>query len=127
MWNDHPVMGIGAGNYLDLVLIYTPVTALFVPVHNLYLEVLAETGLLGVSALALLIFTLMIPTAIRANCLLKQGSWVSAGIWCGLLTMWLRLAVTMSFHDPTVLSHLFLASGLLMALCYPRQQDKGKV
>jgi hypothetical protein len=40
--------------------------------------------------------------------------------------MWLRLAVTMSFHDPTVLSQLFLAGGLLMALCYPRLADKGK-
>jgi O-antigen ligase len=126
MWNDHPLLGVGAGNYLDLVLIYTPVTALFVPVHNFYLETLAETGLVGISALALLILTMMIPTAIKANRLLKLGSWVAAGIWCGLLAMWLRLAVTMSFHDPTVLSHLFLAGGLLMALYYPRQQDKSK-
>ena len=127
MWNDHPLLGIGAGNYLDLVLIYTPVTALFVPVHNLYLETLAETGLLGIGALGILILTMMVPTAIRANRLLKPGGWVAAGIWCGLLAMWLRLAVTMSFHDPTVLSHLFLAGGLLMALCYPRQQDKDRV
>ncbi len=126
MWNDHPLLGIGAGNYLDLVLIYTPVTSLFVPVHNLYLETLAETGLLGIGALAMLLFMLMVPSAVRANRLLKLGGWVAAGIWCGLVGMWLRLAVTMSFHDPTVLSHLFLAGGLLMALCYPRQQDKDR-
>jgi O-antigen ligase len=127
MWNDHPLLGIGAGNYLDLVLIYTPVTALFFPVHDLYLETLAETGLLGICALAVLIFTLMIPTAIRANRLLRGGGWMTAAVWCGLVGMWLRLAVTMSFHDPTVLSHLFLAGGLVMALCYSQAGGKEKV
>lgn len=126
MWNDHPLLGIGAGNYLDLVLVYTPVTAMFVPVHNLYLETLAETGLIGISALALVILVLMVPTAIRANYLFKRGGWMAAGIWCGLVGMWLRLAVTMSFHDPTVLSHLFLAGGFLLALCYPRRAEKDK-
>jgi O-antigen ligase len=127
MWNDHPLLGIGAGNYLELVLLYTPVTAMFVPVHNLYLENLAETGLLGICTLTMLIFTLMIPSAIKANRLLRQGRWMVAGIWCGLVGMWLRLAVTMSFHDPTVLSHLFLAGGLMLALYYPQPNNREKV
>jgi O-antigen ligase len=55
MFRDHPLIGIGLGNYLDLYQAYsrdlgfTP-TATERSAHNLYLEVLAETGTIGLVA-----------------------------------------------------------------------------
>lgn len=62
MAEDHPVLGVGLGNFLRREPEYQRVTGSFISEgviapHNLYLELLAETGVLGLSAWALLIAT----------------------------------------------------------------------
>lgn len=61
MFRDHPLIGVGLGNYVDLYqeysrdLGFTP-TATERSAHNLYLEVLAETGTIGLAAFLVIVW-----------------------------------------------------------------------
>lgn len=58
MFFDHPLFGVGVGNFLTYSKIYTN-TLIHRVAHNSYLEVAAETGILGITFfLALLLMTL---------------------------------------------------------------------
>ena len=58
MFFDHPLFGVGVGNFLTHSKIYTN-TLIHRVAHNAYLEVAAETGILGITFfLALLFMTL---------------------------------------------------------------------
>ncbi|MGE3534742.1 MAG: O-antigen ligase family protein [Parachlamydiales bacterium] len=61
MFKDHPILGGGYNNYQILSREYAPEnnsTVLFAKVHNIYLLILAETGLIGAGAFALFLFSL---------------------------------------------------------------------
>jgi putative inorganic carbon (HCO3(-)) transporter len=55
MIRDHPLLGVGKGNFQVLAPLYNP-WALAYPVHNVYLLFWAETGLGGLLALAAIMF-----------------------------------------------------------------------
>jgi putative inorganic carbon (hco3(-)) transporter len=60
MFQDHPILGIGTGNYSENYLDYSPGVGLDDrrterEAHSLYLEVVAETGLMGIAAFSLMI------------------------------------------------------------------------
>ena len=60
MFADHPILGVGLGNYLGHEPAYAGSATLSTamggtPAHNLYVEVAAETGIVGLTLLLLLI------------------------------------------------------------------------
>lgn len=62
MAEDHPILGVGLGNFLLREPEYQRVTGEFISQgvlapHNLYIELLAETGILGLAAWLLLVGT----------------------------------------------------------------------
>lgn len=93
MFSDHPLLGVGFGNYQ---VIY-PVYALphwsdpLGHAHNYYLNVAAEAGLIGLSAYAILWMAAF-----------WQG-WravsVSRGTWRGIAAGWLGVLVALSVHN----------------------------
>ncbi|MBN2328160.1 MAG: O-antigen ligase family protein [Candidatus Omnitrophica bacterium] len=71
IWGDHPYLGVGWGAYPDLYFVYAPYSQFFfdaffnvIPysaylrmgAHNIYLELLAEVGLIGLMIYLLLIY-----------------------------------------------------------------------
>ncbi len=50
IWRDHFVFGYGAGNYMKALDRYNEYGVMRLPVHNVFLWVAAETGLIGVLA-----------------------------------------------------------------------------
>ena len=61
MFKDHPLTGVGMSNYENLYYTYARPLGLDVSVgsrqpHNLYLQILAERGLLGLSAFAIVMY-----------------------------------------------------------------------
>ena len=54
MWQAYPVAGVGIGRYLTLIYYYNPEVfriyhAWSLPAHSLYIELLAETGIIGLA------------------------------------------------------------------------------
>ncbi len=89
MFRTHPVFGVGTGNYGYLYNTYRPPGAEAFPfvakAHNQYLEVLAETGMVGFAVLVLIIIRVPVMAwqAFRAN---RAVFWRAAvlGVFAGL-------------------------------------------
>ena len=114
MFTLHPVFGVGYGNYRALYGDYlTDVESDQMDAHNLYLELLAETGILGF-ALFLLPVSLVLS---RALILLRSADWFhvlfALGIGGGLTGMLVHGFVDFFFHVQPQVGGLFW---LLMAL-----------
>ena len=109
MIRDHPLLGVGKGNYLELARLYNP-WALEYPVHNVYLFLWAETGIIGLLALlAMLVGSFR--AAVRA-----LGDKAGYGATFGLAAaaafagIAARMFVSMSFVHPfVILSFIALA------------------
>jgi O-antigen ligase len=101
MIRDHPLLGVGKGNYLELAHLYNPWTLEY-PVHNVYLLYWSETGILGLGA-----FVAMLAGAFRAAWRAVRGN-AGADAAFGLAAIaafggiTLRMFVSMSFVHPFV-------------------------
>lgn len=113
MADAHPFVGVGLGNYETAYPIYR-VPSWPRPLghaHNDYLNLLAETGLVGLIGylagwIALVVWTL------RA---LRQADPILRGLVLGLLGVWTHLAVH-SFVDKLYVNNLFLYIGVMLGL-----------
>ncbi len=102
MIRDHPLLGVGKGNYVGLAQLYNR-WALGFPVHNIYLLTWAETGILGLSALAALIYG-----AFRAPArLLKSDRATDVAFGVAAVAAFagvaVRMFISMSFIHPLVI------------------------
>lgn len=57
MFREHPLTGVGLGRFPRLASRYRPQTAIQENTHNLYLQLAAEAGLVGIAALLILLGT----------------------------------------------------------------------
>ena len=119
MIRDHPLLGVGKGNYLELARLYNPWTLEY-PVHNVFLLSWAETGILGLGA-----FVALLAGAFRAAGRAVRGS-SGVGAAFGLAAfaafagIVLRMFVSMSFVHPFVnLSFVALAAAAAAASARP--------
>ena len=122
MASARPLTGIGLGNY---EIVYPDHALARWPhalghAHNDYLNILAETGIIGL-ALALVGWGLIVGWTVRA---LRVHSPVLNGLALGLLGTWTHLAVH-SLFDKLTVNNLFLHIGVmlgLLALVDPRRR-----
>jgi putative inorganic carbon (HCO3(-)) transporter len=113
MADAHPFIGVGLGNY------ETAYPAYRIPswpnplghAHNDYLNLLAETGLVGLSGY-LAGWALIVYWTLQA---LQQPDPVRRGLALGLLGTWTHLAVH-SFVDKLYVNNLFLHIGVMLGL-----------
>jgi O-antigen ligase len=109
-----PWLGVGFGNYEaaypDFALINWPLA--LGHAHNYYLNLLAETGILG-----LVVYMMMGAVIIRLTyqALRQAPSPVEQGIALGLMGVWTHLAVH-SLFDKLYVNNLFLTVGVLLGL-----------
>lgn len=124
MIRDHPLLGVGKGNYLELARLYNP-WALEYPVHNVYLFLWAETGIVG-----LLAFVAMLAGSLRAAVRAlgdKAGYRATFGLaaaaaFAGIAA---RMFVSMSFVHPFVsLSFIALAGAAARLVAGSPSQNK---
>lgn len=106
----HPVLGGGAGSYVQFWFRYRPGDWTVHDAHNLYLETLAELGPVG---LALLVFTLAVPFAAIRRARASPLAAIACGAYVAFL---LHAAVDWDWEMPAVtLTGLFSAVVLLAA------------
>ncbi len=113
MADDHPLLGVGFGNYEQAYPRYQLMNWPF-PLghaHNYYLNMLAETGIIGLIAYVtawLIIFAMTLR-------LLAQTDGLQRGLLLGLLGVWTHLAVH-SLFDKLYVNNLFLHIGAMLGL-----------
>ena len=106
-------LGVGFGNYesayADYALINWP--APLGHAHNYYLNLLAETGIIGLAAY-LLLWTAVFWQTIH---LLKRLEWPQRGIALGLLAAWTALTVH-HLVDKLYVNNIYIHLGVMLAL-----------
>ncbi len=96
MFTEHPALGVGAGNFLVVQPDYQresgAVTARPLPVHNTYLQIAAESGMVGLAAWLLFfgcavfvtVRALIIYRRLKAPAVAEPGQWIAVGVLAGL-------------------------------------------
>lgn len=116
MSKEHPVVGIGPGNYAHFLKTYLPGTGRL-DSHNSYLQMLAETGWLGL-ALYLLFFALILAVLNRIRNADPNG-------WRGNFARWAQLTIVAYlalgfFKSRTDLVLAYIFAGATLALDFSR-------
>lgn len=83
---DHPVLGVGPGNFVLVIGDYVERPPAGLGPHNIYIEIAAEEGVIGVLAWLLLLGTALF-VAIRALILSRQLAPGAADCWGRLLSL----------------------------------------
>jgi O-antigen ligase len=113
MANDSPWLGVGFGNY---EMAYPRYSLLNWPLalghaHNFYLNLLAETGVVGLSAY----LAAWIGVVIMTLRVLRRETGFRRGLALGLLGVWTHLAIH-SVFDKLYVNNLFLHIGVMLGL-----------
>lgn len=128
MARDNLWLGVGFGNYepayADFALVNWP--APLGHAHNYYLNILAETGVLGTAAY-LLLWAAVFWQTLR---LLRRLTWPQRGVALGLLAAWTTLAVHHvldKLYVNNLYLHLGVMFGILQLLAAPRSGSRNPV
>lgn len=113
MADDHPWLGVGFGNYEPAYPAYRLMnwSDALGHAHNYYLNLLAETGWIGLIAYLLLWLAAALMT-LRA---LRRTAGFQRGVALGLLGAWTHLAVH-SLLDKLYVNNLFLHIGVMLGI-----------
>lgn len=114
-FHESPILGVGIGNYGPWSKFYPPVPPPggWPIVNNQYLETLAETGIVGLSALGLVILTVFARTLVafkHAKDLFLQS------VLVGLSAAFVGILVQYNFMSTLYIIHVWIAIGLLVAV-----------
>lgn len=114
MAEEHPLLGVGFGNYEPAYENFSLInwTLALGHAHNYYLNLLAETGIIGLTAY-LVMGALIIRLTFRA--IQKANSPIERGIAVGLMGVWTHLSIH-SLFDKLYVNNLFLMVGVLLGL-----------
>jgi O-antigen ligase len=108
MINDHPWFGVGLGNYIVVLPQYSPPIFGYAlsTVHNAYLLILAETGVIGLIGFLVLLAGLMFQNWQITNQAPDDLSWVAGvGVFCAFVAMALH-----SLTDYALLGNILLTA-----------------
>lgn len=102
MWREHPIIGIGAGNFVNQYREHTPVWRFRISrghAHSAYLQAAAQAGLAGFAA-----YVLLLATVVRRLARRRSNDPLSSGLVVGGLAVTATVAVHGLFEYVHVLS-----------------------
>jgi len=114
-WRESPIFGNGIGNYGPWAKHYpptTPVTGWDI-VNNQYIELMAETGIVGLAAYAILVIVLIIRTFIAYK--YAHDPFLKA-VLVGLLAALIGILIQYNFLSTLYIIHIWVTIGLLIAV-----------
>jgi putative inorganic carbon (HCO3(-)) transporter len=119
MFTDHPVFGVGVGNYNSNLVAYARQLGLVHNVtsaHNLYLEVAAERGIFGfLSFMAIIYATFRVLQRTKESCL-KRNFLEMVGICEALTAGLVGYLVTAAFLHDAYIRYLWLLLGIAWSM-----------
>jgi len=110
----HPILGVGLGNY-PLALNFNEPYRSAVTSHNLYLDILAETGLFGLLAWVWFLGGILKEWLVKIKKADNIWRFVGLGVWGAIIYFSVHSFFETAIFNPTVLSFLMIISGLAMA------------
>ncbi|HZD59528.1 MAG TPA: O-antigen ligase family protein, partial [Anaerolineae bacterium] len=121
---EHPVIGIGIGNYYDAFTEYIfrhpelSVGWVIYGAHNSYLTIWAETGIFGImSFVAIILVSIKYGLYLaRAKAQDKYLSWVNSAIFAGVIGFSINSLTSNSFHHPQGAVFFWFLLGLQVAI-----------
>ena len=116
MWKDHFLFGAGVGNYMDLLKYYNRPGVLVLPVHNVFLWIGAESGLLGVVGFFGMLFGAMLRCWRVAMRQREPVCVLALAVLGALLAYFLDGLTDPLFREPTVYLMFWVCIGLSAAL-----------
>ena len=124
---DSPWLGVGANNYLQVSVPYSQDVLIAWPnaiVHNAYLLILAETGILGFSAFLWFLWNVwhQARNIIRTKKTFEAS--IGLGIWAGILALLIHSLVGWLFRYDPVYTLFWFNVGLLISLNNLRSSDQ---
>jgi hypothetical protein len=120
MWEHAPLFGVGAGNYMQVLPSFQDGVAPELPVHNVFLWIASEMGLLGVVSF----FGIWIAALRRLWKVIRErrdlDSLVALGVLGGLCAYFVDGMTDPMFMDPVPYFLYWVFIGLSVALSRPR-------
>lgn len=127
IFEDHPVIGIGANNYDSYIRKYWVADDLFTKiavVHNNYLLMLAELGVLGFAVFMWLHVAFWRRTQRAMNCRVKYFREVAVGIFASLICYLLAALADGYKSSPTLMYMFWALMAIIEALIYMDENYK---
>ncbi len=128
----HPLLGVGAGNFNNVFFNYTPdeLRQFVEPgksIHNVFLQIVSETGLIGLLLFSLILFKSFIDVmTLRRRCF-RENSLNSLGYKaCGLGAASFGYLVALQFLPGAYYSYIYIFIPLIAA-SKPMQYEKASV
>lgn len=120
MFHAHPIIGIGANNYMILAETYiNPLLALIFansPVHNIFILILAETGILGLLAFVFLIFCIVRQAQKLMHNEQELISVTAIGLFSGIFALLAHAMLDWLLRYDPIYTLFWFAIGLLAAI-----------
>ena len=108
----HPIDGTGAGTYATLWTRYGQSSDRILNAHSLYLEELAELGILGGGVLIAVVVSILVALGRRSR---GPGRAVWAALFVGALMWAVHAGVDWDWQMPAITAWFFAAGGLALA------------
>ena len=108
----HPIDGTGAGTYATLWTRYGRSSTRVLNAHSLYLEELAELGIVGGGVVIAVVVSILVALARRAR---GPGRSVWAALFAGALMWAVHAGVDWDWQMPAATAWFFAAGGLALA------------
>lgn len=130
----HPILGLGAGNYSEHYREYAEQVGSTVSsyeefdqrrfAHSLYLEIAAETGLLGLTLFAAIIVATLSTARTAIREFKESGDWATANLVTSLTLGFIAYLAASLFLHGHYIRYLWLIVALLVAAKKVAQQQK---
>jgi hypothetical protein len=117
----HPINGTGAGTYATLWTRYGRTSSRILNAHSLYVEELAELGIIGGGVLIAIVVSILVALARRAR---GPGRSVWAALFAGTLMWAVHAGVDWDWQMPAATAWIFAAGGLALAAPVQRTERK---
>lgn len=116
IWQMHPILGVGPGNYINALRRYDYLWLAELPVHNVMLWIVTETGIVGLLFYLGTVFSAMKRLLRTLRRRRDEVGRVAMAALIGLLALFLDGLTEPLFREPTVFATFWLLISLAVAL-----------